>query len=792
VLIPVLAFVFVSATAILRIQRVRYVTDLAGWSVAEPAGPASSSGQFPRLIVPGNRSESYEWMDQTRQMLDREDLRVRHVDYENAPFGHDVSAASPYRWWLGIVAWCCHEFSGRSTGASVEKAALFADPLINLLLLAGAAVFVVRRVGIAAAAVLSVAMAALFPFAVAFLPGAPDSQGLALALGLWSVLPLLCCTGAGPGQARGFVTAGVAGGLGLWIGVSSEVPILIGIGFGALVASWVSRGAAATPAALPWRKWALAGSAATFGAYLLEYFPSHMGSWEMRAVHPVYAVAWLGGGEALTLATGWIQRRGVGSPVRAAGRAAVAAAALASLPVAMALTHSAGFLAIEFPLLHLTRLPNAVGAPNFVDWLVQDDFSALVCATILPVLLAGPAIWLLIRRSTGLEERTAIAIALGPALVALGFACRQLSWWSGFDAAMLALLVATVSALGKTAVPRMARAACLALLALVLVPGAIQAFPKGSSGGKNALEETDVVGLIERDLARWLAIHSPPGGAVVLAPANVTTALYYYGGLKGLGTLDWENKEGVQASVRIVSATTADEAFDLITRHGVNYIVIPSWDPQLDGFAKMGLGQLEGSFIYGLHRWGLPPWLRPVPFPLPAIGGFEGQSIVVLEVTEEQDDVLLMSRIGEYFVESDNPQMASSAAQALRRYQSDLGALVARASIEQAQGEREAFSQTLESLMPLLAGEAERTLAFDRRVSLAVVLAQGQHLDRAREEVQRCFSEVSDANLRSLTTRSLYHLLVLGKAMGMGITDPGLRQLSLDLLPPDVRSRLGP
>ena len=233
-----------------------------------------------------------------------------------------------------------------------------------------------------------------------------------------------------------------------------------------------------------------------------------------------------------------------------------------------------------------------------------------------------------------------------------------------------------------------------------------------------------MVGLVERDLARWLVAHGPSDGAVVLAPSDLTTALYYYGGIRGLGTLDWENQEGIQAVVRIVSATTADEAFDLVNRRGVLYVVIPAWDNQLDAFARMGLGQIEGSFINGLHRWVLPPWLRPLSYPNPTIGGFEGQSVIVLKVTEDQDDALLMSRIAEYLIETDNLNMAGSAANALKRFQSDLGAIVARAQVENARGENDEFGRTVDSILPRLTGEGERSLAWDMRVNLAVVLAQ--------------------------------------------------------------------
>ena len=195
VAIPLGAFGFLIWTNVLRVQRVENVSKIGERSGTAPAidaaAPAGRSSWQPRLIVPEHDNTSYEWLDQTRQMFARREWRVRHIDYENAPFGREVSAASPYRWWLGTLAWLDHAVSGRPAGWSVERAALIADPLLHLLLLGAATVFVAWQFGAFPAALLSMGLAAVFPFAAGFLPGAPNDQGLVLACAFWSVLPLL-------------------------------------------------------------------------------------------------------------------------------------------------------------------------------------------------------------------------------------------------------------------------------------------------------------------------------------------------------------------------------------------------------------------------------------------------------------------------------------------------------------------------------------------------------------------------------------------------------------------------
>jgi hypothetical protein len=413
-----------------------------------------------------------------------------------------------------------------------------------------------------------------------------------------------------------------------------------------------------------------------------------------------------------------------------------------------------------------------------------------VLGTILPALLACPAIWLLFRRTPCTGQRLAVAIALGPTSVALAIALFRLSWWNVFDAVLVALIASMTAALHEGELPRLVRGAWPLLAAALLIPGAAQAWPRTGTGDKNALLDSEVVGLVERDLARWLAAYGPPGGEIVLAPSHATMALYYYGGVRGIVTLDLENEEGLQSAVRIVSATSFDEALNLFSRRGITCVVIPSWDTQLDTLARLGLGDLERSFVNSLHRWSLPPWLRPVAYPLPTIGGFEGQSVVIMKVTEDQDDALLMSRIADYSVETGNLGLAGSVDNALRRFQANLGALVARAQIAIASGDSAGFTRALDALLPRLSGPAERALPWDRRVCLAVVLAQGQQLDRSREELKRCLADVDDEKLRSLTTGSLYHLEVLERILGMEISDARLRQLALDLLPPELAKRL--
>jgi hypothetical protein len=179
-----------------------------------------------------------------------------------------------------------------------------------------------------------------------------------------------------------------------------------------------------------------------------------------------------------------------------------------------------------------------------------------------------------------------------------------------------------------------------------------------------------------------------------------------------------------------------------------------------------------------------------VPYQTLKIGGYEGQSVQVFEVVDEQSPAVAMSRLAEYLVEIGELDQAASTEAALRRFPGDIGALVARAQVQSARGEQAGLTQTLESLSSRLSNGADRFLPWDRRVSLATVLARAGKVDLAREQVSRCLAELSERKLRSLSTGSLYNLQVLSHSFGLVATDPQLRKLALDLLPRDLRSSL--
>lgn len=797
-----------------RAQRVLQVSATPQWSVDAPVVDATSptgyAGGRRWLIVPGHNNESYQWIAQTQQMLASGDWRIRRVDYENAPLGRDVTAASPYRWWLGLMAWCDHVASGRPLGQAVERAALFSDPVLHGLLVISVAAFVLGTFGTLPAVLVSFGLAAIFPFSASFAAGIPSHLGLALAGALWSLLFLAAGltvvppaddesapreAGGSRRMRRFFILSGLAGGFGLWISVGIQLPVLVGTLAGALIAAAVNRGDAsrklvAGSAVPPWRAWACSGAAASLLGYLAEYFPGHL-TMQLEVNHPLYALGWLGAGELLVRAIAWIQGAKRGWTWRDGAVAALAVIAIAAIPITATIQRS-DFFAQERQLAPRLSVASDVTAKNFAEWISVGGLAPPLWATVLSlaIVAVGAA---LVRRSGA--HRATIALGLGPLLVTIIFAWRNLWWWNVVDVILLALLaVITRATAESTKLPRL-KWIWSGLLAGVFCASGFQVVPRQNAAKPNALDYSEGESYIERDLAHWLAVHSGAAIPLVLAPPNLTTTFCFHGGLRGLGTLNWENQDGIMGAVRMVSALTAEEAYVLIENRGVTHIVIPSWDSLLDQYARLGMrvaadsDGIKNSFLAALHRWDLPDWLRPIAYKFPA-NRTGAPSVVILEVVEEQNPAVAMSRLAEYFVEMERLDLATAAAQNLGRFPGDVGALVALGVVETIRGDKASATGVVARLLPLLALDERRPLPFDRRVSLTILLAQYKQVDLARRQFDLCLAEIDEPRLRSLSTVSLYRFELLAKLFGRSISDPKLHALARELLPPDLRSRL--
>jgi hypothetical protein len=134
--------------------------------------------------------------------------------------------------------------------------------------------------------------------------------------------------------------------------------------------------------------------------------------------------------------------------------------------------------------------------------------------------------------------------------------------------------------------------------------------------------------------------------------------------------------------------------------------------------------------------------------------------------------------------------LATKAGVRLRRFPADLGALLARTQLELATDNLDS-ADTLNLLIKRVSSGADRALPWDQRVNLSIVMAQTRHVELARSRLKQCLDEADEDKLRSLSTNSLYRLQVLRKALGLEFKDVKTAAAAADLLPADLRGRLG-
>jgi hypothetical protein len=786
-----------------RINRLGYLSTIGvadGNRAANVTGSDVGSTELTHgnsLIVPEQLDASYHWLAQTQRMLNRGEARVRHIDYENAPFGRTVLTPSPYRWWLGFLAWSEHVVTGAPPSTLVEKAALWADPILWGIIMVGLVILAAKYFGSLSASLVSVGLVSLYPFITGFLPGAPDDRGLAEAIAMASVL--LLSTGAivppenEKARQRWFILGGIAGGLGLWVKVPVQLPVLWGIVGGGLLVSFLTpRGhspkTAPTPL-LPWRAWACAGAATTCVASLIEYSPSELGTWELSFVHPLHGLAWLGAGELLAQASAWRQNRTFSRSPKNLILVSLSIATVAAVPAALLKRHGADVFVIDGMGSHLTRLHDGIVSRNLATWMVIQGPSVWLFLTLAPLGLLLPAVWVLTNRQTARSTRAAVAIPLGPVLAALAFACTKLNWWQTFDALLLVALGAVVTGISSKEMAAKARLGWMSIILASLVPGLIYVLGWDRPDKGSALNRTELQGVILRDLADWISQHSEPGTVNVLSPPSVSTALCYYGASRGIGSLSEENKDGMVAAVRIMSGRNIREVGEIVNRRKITHIVLLSWDTFFDDSTRAAAGQIEGTFRDQLKFTTLPRWLRPLAYPLPSIPGFEDKSVTVFEVVEEQDEATALGNVALYFVEMGDLDQARSAAASLTRFSIDFGAWVARAQVAAAVGDHAELARDLQVLQSRLGAKVQPLISWNRRVDLAVVLARAKVEVPAKKQLELCIADIDEAKIRSLSPGSVYRLLVL--CHGLGVTmPPTQRSLALSLVPPVLRARL--
>lgn len=688
-LAALITFVIVHTIAVER--RLAFVSSI-------PMGPATTAAidrgeALPRL--PQVRAlDSFLWIDHAKSLAHTGSLRLRSTDFDNAPEGRSVRWHSGLALWLVALGRVWSEVGGISVDQGIERAAVWACPLLFL----GAALFfsflTYRRWGALAASTLALAMLASGDFYGGFLPGEPDHHGLAAACALGTLLGILMANAGwieSPATRRlqgntfrnartGMIVSAASASAGLWISAVSQTLVFVAIGIGFLCllirrspaqpGPHSSERATAQSAAHSgakemdvvfspelWRFWGRLGAVLALAFYVLEYLPDAW-SWRVEANHPLYALAWLSGGELIAGIGSITHRRQaharsrLNAHTRPADASAgpttpnpqavdaersgnqwprlIAAAIGVALPAIVVALGGSGSHALRDPFLQQLHGMIIEFMP-FVTSVRDYGGGALEAIGFTPlVLIAG--IVLLATRRLDPSKRRVLTLALGAVAVATVARFYQTRWgsvWGGLLVAMTPMIVVySTSWLRERFGP--AGAAMLGVIvlavAMIMSPWRILASDRAYAAQTEELSLDELHALVLREVAYRL--HEARGSSdrpiVVLTGPDSTVRLLGFGRdlqkMSGLGTLYWENADGLRAAAQMITASDEAEARHLLQTRRVTHILLVEWEDFTSGYYELlhperGLdASLASTFGRRIANPSTrPAWLSEVP-----------------------------------------------------------------------------------------------------------------------------------------------------------------------------------
>lgn len=656
----VLTTQWIDGTNRLRVIEKATRMDLAAGQNISVAGEFRGDDQ----ILPTSGIDGKWWVLHTEKMLRDGGWRVRETRIDNSPDGREVHWSSPLLWLLAGLSRVLATFSGGNATNHVATAAIYAGPLLFLIGLAVFAALVVWRYGWNAGTCAILVIGTSSPILQFFRLGDCDHHGL-VSLGALIGVFCLAAGGAGYQAIRGhedrrarawFIGGGVASAAALWISAATEIPVLAGTAVAVLATAFLNRRQdGIKPAAPLWRLWGLSGGITSLVLYAAEYFPNHLG-WRLEVNHPLYALAWMGGGYLLACAVTGIHdaprfrfSRWELGPALLCLILVIAPALAISLFPDRVFWVSDRFL-LELHNRHIVEFQPLLSVLADGDWILP-----LLQALCWPVLAGVSLAWLHFSGRVPALWRAPLLLAVSPSLVMLGLAFRQVRWlgvavmlWAGVATLLGALWFNTD--LHRT-VPRLAaRGLAIATILLIgMYPVLATTSWISSRARPDALPRNIIPNVVARDIVRRIMTAEPGRRPVILCAPTTSTELAFYGNVGVIGTLYWENMAGLKAAAELFSETDEATLKQSLLQRGVTHILLFSWDDFASGYEQLiadtrtDAAPVPGLISKLLGGEATPDWIRPLFYPLPAEFGLGDAKVWLFEIRDGQSrfDALL-------------------------------------------------------------------------------------------------------------------------------------------------------
>lgn len=644
--------------------------------------------RVPQAIAPDGQT----WVRHSLALAETGAWRLRSTDTDNEPEGRAVYWNSGWALWLEACGRMRMAATGEPLATAIEGASVWANLPLFLIVMTLASAWVWRRWGGAAGAFTAVALAGHRGFYEGFYPAYCDHHGLINASVLGVVLGVLMAGGGWwrrePGQGglwlptseaevlRSVTVSAVCGALGLWVSAASLVVTIALTGIAVLAAAAVGagpedRGLICVPAA--WRRWGRVGAVLSLGFYLLENFPDRLGL-RLEANHPLYSLAWWGAGEAMAAVLAWRTER---RSARWLATRLGGWGALVLIAPAVVVVRGAAVFAPLDPFL--ARIHHSIHefepvwtAVARAGWRPYADQFFIVAGA----LALGVVGWL---RKPKADERIAAVMVGTVALAATALGCYQSRWLLTASAPQIALLVVLLMALTARWRERRRIVIVGGVGALLFMPGPwTLASERMKVERLHDVQLGEAVQLLYRDIAGALRQAGADERSIVLTDPNASVGVGYYGGFHTLGTLYWENRDGLRAAAEMLDGSDDAEVAARLHLRGVTHVAMVSSHDFLSEYhyalsGSRGAGSDREAFGHRLlyqHR--IPVWLRPLDYRVPAPLARLGFKVELFVVDFSAPVSVAHERIGLYQLAKGEPVsaeksfMASLAADASR------------------------------------------------------------------------------------------------------------------------------
>ena len=166
------------------------------------------------------------------------------------------------------------------------------------------------------------------------------------------------------------------------------------------------------------------------------------------------------------------------------------------------------------------------------------------------------------------------------------------------------------------------------------------------------VNKDDALQPLFRDVAHALRATQKEGTITVLSSPNSSTGVGYYGRFQTLGTLYWENNEGLKSAAAIFSAESDDDARRLITQHQVTHIAMISQENFLQEYYELTHPGAKGEDVkksFGfrlLIEKRIPVWLESIPYKAPDDLASLGSTVLLFRVNLKQTPAQAIYHIG--------------------------------------------------------------------------------------------------------------------------------------------------